>query len=124
MFTVCAVNYSIKAVLNCAIYTRLNVSFFFLKNINETTVRDLMLHLIYVMFSFSSFFFFKKAYYSISYQALNVFSMLSSFSNVLFIVLFLSLFPDLSWYYPIRHQTSQEDEVQDSVLLACAAHAL
>lgn len=60
MFTVCAVNYSIKAVLNCAIYTRLNVSFFFLKNINETTVRDLMLHLIYVMFSFSSFFFQKS----------------------------------------------------------------
>lgn len=122
MFTVCTVNYSIKAVLNCAIYTKLNVSFFILKNINK--IRDLMLHLIYVMFSFSSFFFFKKAYYSISYQALNVFSMLSSLSNVLFIVLFLSLFPDLSWYYPIRHQTSQEDEVQDSVLLACAAHAL
>lgn len=60
MFTVCTVNYSIKAVLNCAIYTRLNVSFFILKNINKITVRDLMLHLIYVIFSFSSFFFSKK----------------------------------------------------------------
>lgn len=59
MFTVCAVNYSIKAVLNCAIYTRLNVSFFFLKNINKITVRDLMLHLIYVVFFF--FFFFPKS---------------------------------------------------------------
>lgn len=34
------------------------------------------------------------------------------------------VFPDLSGSHPLRHQAGQEDEVQDRVLPAGAAHAL